>query len=181
MTKEEIKDLYSMVDILERYGLPQPNRAGFISCPFHKGDREASMKIYPKDFHCFGCGANGDIFTFVMMMENLSFRETFKELGGTYGHKGNTSKYYLQRQKAVREQKRLEAKQKENDFKRWRCEKMSEVCDVLRLCDNADGIYEPFSEEWVYLFNLRQKNEYRYQILGFGNKQDQEEMRNHNE
>ena len=36
MTKEEIKDRYSMEDILLRCGLPQPNRAGFIKCPFHK-------------------------------------------------------------------------------------------------------------------------------------------------
>ena len=55
MTKEEIKSAYSMRDILARYGI-QPNRAGFIQCPFHKGDREPSMKIYEKDFHCFGCG-----------------------------------------------------------------------------------------------------------------------------
>ena len=65
MTSEEIKQTYSMRDILNKCGLPQPNRSGFIQCPFHKGDREASMKIYDKDFNCFGCGANGDIFTFV--------------------------------------------------------------------------------------------------------------------
>ena len=68
MTKEEIKDLYSMKDILERYGLQKPNRAGFICCPFHK-EKTASMKIYKRDFNCFGCGANGDIFTFVMLMD----------------------------------------------------------------------------------------------------------------
>lgn len=83
MTKEEIKERYSMREIIARYGL-YPNRSGFISCPFHKGDREASMKIYDKDFHCFGCGANGDIFSFVQRMEDISFREAFQSLGGTY-------------------------------------------------------------------------------------------------
>lgn len=53
MTSEEIKQTYSMRDILNKCGLPQPNRSGFIQCPFHKGDREASMKIYDKDFNCF--------------------------------------------------------------------------------------------------------------------------------
>lgn len=52
MTSEEIKQTYSMRDILNKCGLPQPNRSGFIQCPFHKGDREASMKIYDKDFNC---------------------------------------------------------------------------------------------------------------------------------
>lgn len=179
MTKEEIKELYSMRDILERYGLPKPNRSGFIRCPFHQGDREASMKIYPKDFNCFACAVNGDIFTFVMMMEDISFREAFQELGGTYEHESGLSKYQIQRQKAIRKQKRLEMKQQEADFKRWRCNSLSEICNLLCLCDNAEGLYEPFSDEWVYLINTRQKNEYRYQILGFGSKKDQEEMRKH--
>lgn len=82
MTSEEIKQTYSMRDILNKCGLPQPNRSGFIQCPFHKGDREASMKIYDKDFNCFGCGANGDIFTFVEMFYGISFKEAFRMLGG---------------------------------------------------------------------------------------------------
>ena len=57
MTKEELKQTYSMRDVLCRYGL-SPNRAGFVGCPFHRGDREASMKVYDRDFHCFGCGAH---------------------------------------------------------------------------------------------------------------------------
>ena len=84
MTSEEIKQTYSMRDILNKCGLPQPNRSGFIQCPFHKGDREASMKIYDKDFNCFGCGANGDIFTFIEMFYGISFKEAFRMLGGDY-------------------------------------------------------------------------------------------------
>lgn len=169
-----------MRDILNRYGLPQPNRAGFIRCPFHK-EKTSSMKIYPKDFNCYGCGANGDIFTFMMLTENISFREAFTSLGGTYGHNRKTNKFYLRKQKELRNQERLEAKRREDDFKRWRREKLSEVCSLLCLCDNAEGLFEPFSDEWVYLYNLKQKNEYKYQILGFGSRQDQEEMRNQDE
>lgn len=176
MTKEEIKDLYSMRDILERYGLPQPNRAGFIRCPFHK-ERTASMKIYKDSYYCFGCGAHGDIFTFVQDVRDLAFDEAFKELGGSYER--GTSRYSIQRQKAIWERERAEAAAREKEFKKWRCERLTEVCDLLRLCDNADGLFEPFSDEWAYLIDLRQKNEYKYQILGFGSREEQEEMRNH--
>lgn len=68
MTSEEIKESVFMRDVLQRCGLPVPNRAGFIQCPFHKGDRTPSMKIYQKDYHCFACGANGDVFTFCRNM-----------------------------------------------------------------------------------------------------------------
>lgn len=56
MTRDEIKEMYNMRDVLALYRL-QPDRKGFIHCPFHRGDRDASMKIYDRDFHCFACGA----------------------------------------------------------------------------------------------------------------------------
>ena len=101
MTSEEIKQTYSMRDILNKCGLPQPNRSGFIQCPFHKGDREASMKIYDKDFNCFGCGANGDIFTFVEMFYGISFKEAFRMLGGGYdpSFKSSLAVYHAKKKK----------------------------------------------------------------------------------
>ena len=90
MTKEEIKEQVSMGIVLARYGY-QPNRAGFINCPFHNGDRDASLKVYGKDYHCFGCGAHGDVFSFVMGMEGCSFKEAFQILGGTYESNGFSS------------------------------------------------------------------------------------------
>ena len=83
MTKEEIKQSYSMADIVERYGF-RPDRLGFIKCPFHKGDNHASLKIYKDSFYCFGCGVSGDIFKFVMLIDDVSFRDAFLSLGGTY-------------------------------------------------------------------------------------------------
>lgn len=91
MTKEEIKGSVSMKEVIQRYGLPEPNKAGFISCPFHKGDRQPSMRIYDQDYHCFACGENGDIFTFVQRMEDISFKEAFLSLGGDLPRTGRTS------------------------------------------------------------------------------------------
>lgn len=179
MTSEEIKSLYSMRDILQLCGLAPPNRAGFIRCPFHKGDREASLRVYEKDYHCFACGANGDIFTFLQSYYKITFKDAFLKLGGIYRDGGNTNKFYLQRQKAVRERERLAAKRNEREFKAWRRQKLEDVCRMLQLCDNAEGLFEPFSDEWAYLHGMKQKNEYWYQILGFGSREEQEEMENH--
>lgn len=87
MTRDEIKQTFNMRDILAKCGLPEPNRAGFIKCPFHKGDHDASLKIYDKDFHCFGCGANGDIFSFIQKFYGISFKDAFLMLGGEYEKK----------------------------------------------------------------------------------------------
>ena len=69
---EDIKARYSIYEILGKYGF-SPQRNGMIACPFHN-ERNASMKIYDNNtFHCFGCGADGDIFDFVQKMENCDF------------------------------------------------------------------------------------------------------------
>lgn len=89
MTSEEIKRTVSMTELVWKYGL-YPNRAGFIRCPFHDGDKNASLKIYKDSFYCFGCGASGDVFDFVRRMDGMSFKEVFLFLGGEYECKKNT-------------------------------------------------------------------------------------------
>ena len=120
MTKEEIKSMYSMRDIAERCGY-KPNRAGFIHCPFHKGDREPSMKLYKDSYHCFGCGASGDIFSFIQEVDHCDFRTAFMSLGGTYEKPTFSSKFaiYSQHKKVKQRHKkedRIQDQINENDF-----------------------------------------------------------------
>ena len=76
-----VKELVRLTDVLARYNLT-PSRAGFLHCPFHSGDRDASLKIYPAtdSWYCFGCGEGGDVIDFVAKMERCSFKEAFKKL-----------------------------------------------------------------------------------------------------
>ncbi len=155
MTKEEIKDRYSMRDILERYGLPQPNRAGFICCPFHK-EKTASMKIYPKDFYCFGCAVHGDVFDFVMLMDGLTFKEAFKELGGDSDNSFST------RLKIYQAQKKREMRRKAAEGLKRRRELNYLLMDIYR---KALGRLEPFSEPWTDTYNALQYQEYLWELL----------------
>ena len=155
MTKEEIKDLYSMKDILERYGLPQPNRAGFICCPFHK-EKTASMKIYKKDFNCFGCGANGDIFTFVMLMDGISFKEAYAALGGDYENSFSARLKIYQQQKKREMQRKTEKKLKQKRELNYL------LMDVYRKW--LDQL-EPLSDAWADTYNALQYQEYLWEIL----------------
>lgn len=155
MTKEEIKDRYSMRDILDRYGLPHPNRAGFICCPFHR-EKTASMKIYQKDFHCFGCGANGDIFTFIQFMDGISFREAFAELGGDYENS------FSARLKIYQAQKRREMERKtEEKLKRKRDLNFLLMSVYRKWLDRL----EPLSDAWTDTYNALQYQEYLYELL----------------
>lgn len=154
MTSEEIKQQYSMRDIVERYGF-HPNRAGFVSCPFHSGDRDASMKIYDMDFHCFGCGANGDIFDFIQRMDNVDFKEAFQSLGGTYEKTTFASKLAVYRAQKRVEMRRKKERQRTEEIERnnlmigafrWGVEHNQSMSDAW--CENYNKLqYQLYLQE----------------------------------
>jgi DNA primase len=53
-------------------------------CPFHN-EKSPSFYIYDEHFHCFGCGAHGDAFAFVMRAEGGGFMEAVERLAGEAG------------------------------------------------------------------------------------------------
>jgi len=62
--------------------ISKPNHAGFIRCPFHS-EKTPSCKVFKDNrFHCFGCGADGDVIDFIMKQHNLTFIEAVKNILG---------------------------------------------------------------------------------------------------
>lgn len=153
MTSDEIKQQYTMRDIVERYGFHQ-NRAGFIKCPFHSGDHTASMKIYKHDAYCFGCGWNGDIFAFVQQMDNLSFKEAFLLLGGEYKKPSYQSKM------AIYHAKQAVSTRKKNEEKE-RIMKENNLHDIDFYRDEIDR-WKPMSDGWCIAMNGLQKALYMH-------------------
>lgn len=146
-----------MRDILAKCGLSQPNRAGFIQCPFHKGDREPSMKIYQHDYNCFGCGANGDIFSFLQDFYHISFKEAFVMLGGSYekpSFSSNLVIYKAQKEKLMRE--------KEEEKIRRKKELNNTLIAVYRKWLHRS---EPMSDAWCDCYNALQYQLYVHEIL----------------
>ena len=66
---DEVRERISTTEAARYYGY-EPNRAGFICCPFHK-DRTPSLRLYPDGFYCFGCGAGGSVIDFVGRLFHL--------------------------------------------------------------------------------------------------------------
>ena len=145
MNSEEIKQSYSMRQILDRYGLV-PNRAGFICCPFHK-EKTPSMKIYKDSFHCFGCGESGDVFSFVEKMDNLSFKEAYLSLGGEYKRETNKFSSMRKIQKAKIQRKRKEQKIEQIRQRRAYLSLMIEFYKLIKFKS------EPLSDNWCLAVN----------------------------
>ena len=141
VTVEDLKHQYSMTDVAMRYGL-QPNRAGFICCPFHQGDKTPSLKLYKDNFHCYGCGANGDIFTFVMLMDGCDFKTAFRQLGGEYSGRGLSDAAILRIKRMQLEKQKRERKLKQAQKKHL------EACDNVHKTKEKISKLEPMSDAW---------------------------------
>lgn len=90
ITDETIETLRNVADIAqvvsERVTLKRAGRRLTGLCPFHV-EKTPSFSVDPEKqmYHCFGCGAGGDIFSFVMQSEGLSFPEAVKSLADRFG------------------------------------------------------------------------------------------------
>lgn len=84
---EEIQNKADIVEIVGGYiPLRRAGRNYKANCPFHK-EKTPSFMVSPSKqiFHCFGCGAGGNVFGFVMKMENMDFPEAVSTLAEKTG------------------------------------------------------------------------------------------------
>lgn len=99
------------------YGF-ETDRHGFMRCPFHQGDRTASLKAYSDGggWHCFGCNRGGSVIDFVMELYDLTFQQAILRLNSDFclGLSGDRpsplemSKIIAHRRKEARESKMAE-------------------------------------------------------------------------
>lgn len=86
---EELKARANLVDIISGYVSLKPASAGSFKglCPFH-GEKSPSFNVRnsPPFYHCFGCGAGGDVFKFLQEIESISFADAVERLADKLGY-----------------------------------------------------------------------------------------------
>lgn len=104
---DEIRNSNDIVDIISQYViLKRSGRNFFGLCPFHK-EKTPSFSVSPDKqiFHCFGCGAGGNVIHFISKIENVDFKESLEILADRVGIKLPTLENNV-------DSKRLELKEK---------------------------------------------------------------------
>jgi len=126
---EEIKSKLDIVEVIGQYVKLQKAGANYKAlCPFHK-EKTPSFIVSPSRqiFHCFGCGAGGDIFTFLMKIESLEFNEAVKLLADKAGVKLTYESPEINSQK----QKIIDINEKTREFFEKQLENNKEVLIYL--------------------------------------------------
>ena len=84
---EQIKNSLDIVDVISRYVVLKKTGRNFQGlCPFHN-EKTPSFVVTPDKqiFKCFGCGEGGDVFTFLMKINNQNFTEVIEEQAAALG------------------------------------------------------------------------------------------------
>ena len=86
-----VKEAATLSEVIEESGVDVEHRGAAIKarCPFHGAGNERTPSLAIDDekgvYHCFGCGAHGDVFEFVKEHENVDFRAALCSLAERYG------------------------------------------------------------------------------------------------
>jgi DNA primase len=102
---EEVRMKNDIVDVISGYVKLQKKGSNYFGlCPFHN-EKSPSFSVSPAKqmYYCFGCGAGGNVLTFIMEYENYSFSEALKVLADRSGVKLPVAEY----SKEAREQEDL--------------------------------------------------------------------------
>ena len=84
---EEVRMKNDIVDVVSGYVKLQKKGANYFGlCPFHN-EKSPSFSVSPgkQMYYCFGCGAGGNVFTFLMEYENYTFQEALQSLADRAG------------------------------------------------------------------------------------------------
>ena len=84
---EEVRSKNDIVDVVSQYvKLTRKGSSYFGLCPFHN-EKTPSFSVTPgkQMYYCFGCGAGGNVFNFIMEYENFTFGEALKYLADRAG------------------------------------------------------------------------------------------------
>lgn len=115
---EEIKNSNDIVDVISQYvNLKRSGRNFFGLCPFHK-EKSPSFSVSPDKqiFHCFGCGAGGNVIHFISKIENADFKEAIGILANRAGIELPTLNNYEDNKTALLKSKVYEINQIAAEF-----------------------------------------------------------------
>lgn len=145
---EAVKEQVTARDAAEHYGI-RVNRYGMAVCPFHQ-DRNPSMKL-DRRFHCFACGADGDVINFVARLFGLKNGEAAKKIAADFGiaySQSRASPAQTYQAKILKNREKIQ----QNRFNSAQRRFFQIFCDYRQTLDEWEKRYAPVDMDgWNHL------------------------------
>lgn len=159
MNGEIIKQTLSMHDVAGRYGF-EPNRAGFICCPFHQ-DKTASLKVYDepgRGWHCFGCNKGGSVVDFVMHLFNLDYKQAIMRMSFDFGFASDWQDKDRENDIIKRKKERKKTKEKQRLI-------VNQLCELHCKLHNTIKTKPVWSDDWCNAIHKIDYVSHRIEVL----------------
>ena len=171
-SSEEIKNKLDIVEVIGQYVKLQKAGANYRGlCPFHKEKTPSFFVSPPRQiWHCFGCSLGGDIFSFIMKIENVEFKEALKILA----QKAGVELVYENPQVRSQKQRIIDVNKEAAGFFEQNLWKEKAVMDYLLKRGLGEETIKEFhlgwaSDEWNKLSNFLIKKGFKSdEILASG-------------
>lgn len=148
----------NIFSILEKEGiaLKQRGKDFWSLCPLHS-EKTPSFKIDPErqTYHCFGCGAGGDVITFIQKLKGYSFKDALRYLGISSGKPPKPNTIEIKKRDAVKK------------FKLWCEEYYDLLCIFYRTWNDVKARIKTVDdmEKYAEFYNEEIKAQYHMDIL----------------
>lgn len=114
---EAVKATVSVPAALDRYGDLSKRRGNRCPCPIH-GGKGNNLSFRNDSFHCFVCGAGGDVITLVEKIFNLSFPDAVRKLAEDFGIAPGVDPEAIRRRQLAAEARKRRSEREKDDFRR---------------------------------------------------------------
>lgn len=132
----EVRARVPVPEAAQYYGY-SPNRAGYISCPFHH-ERTPSLKLKPASWKCYGCGAGGSVIDFTAKLFDLAPLDAVRRINDDFSLGLPLDRKQTPEDRAAADQRRHEAAVRRR-FDEWREETLGQLCAAIRAANMALG------------------------------------------
>ena len=120
---QEIKERITLKEAARWLGFTL--QGGFIDCPFHK-EKTPSLRLYENRFHCFGCGASGDVIDFTAQVLGISTVEAAQKLMAVF--------FVPEAVRELRLSNSDDQTRKAKLLVAWKVSAYDELCESTRVC-----------------------------------------------
>lgn len=134
LAADKINECVTMREVMDLYSIDM-HRSDFVCCPFHAGDRTASLKVYGKSWYCFGCKRGGTIVDFVKEYDRVGYYKAIE----------NCNRYFslnipLDEQYTLSQEMRVK-----EEIRRRREERAAKEAEHNRLIANYNKAFDRFA------------------------------------